>query len=86
MSESRIPGNCKLCKWFAHLRALPPGPVLPTPILRCLWWSRFYRKNDMDIILALEKEYGGIFTVNLGYRRVAIMSDFDTVQVLKIGD
>ena len=68
--------------WVAHLRALPLGPLLPLPILRRLWWSRFYRKNKMDIILTLRREYkGGIFSVNLGYRRVTIMSDFDKVQV-----
>ena len=66
---------------FAHRRALPPGPILPLPILRRLWWSRFYGKNEMEIILTLRKEYdGGIFSVNLGYRRVTIMSDFDKVQ------
>ena len=35
----------------------------------------------MEIILTLRKEYeGGIFSVNLGYRRVTIMSDFEKVQ------
>ena len=73
------------CNWFVHLRALPPGPILPLPILRHLWWSRFYRKNDMDIILTLRREYeGGIFSVNLGYRRVTIMSDFEKVQACSL--
>ena len=33
------------------------------------------------MILALEKEYGGIFTVNTGNRRAVIISDVDTVHV-----
>ena len=72
-----------LLKWIVHLRALPPGPVLPLKILQRLWWSKFYGKNDMEIILALEKQYEGIFSINIGYKRVIIMSDFDKVQVQK---
>ena len=73
-----------LLKWIVHLRALPPGPVLPLKILQCLWWSKFYGKNEMEIILALEKEYEGIFSINIGYKRVIMMSDFDKVQVQKM--
>ena len=72
-----------LLKWIVHLRALPPGPVLPLKILQRLWWSKFYGKDEMEIILALEKEYEGIFSINIGYKRVIIMSDFDKVQVQK---
>ena len=28
----------------------------------------------------LQKEYGGIFSMNIGYKRVIMMSDFDKVQ------
>ena len=39
----------------------------------------------MDIILTLRREYeGGIFSVNLGYRRVTIMSDFEKVQACSL--
>ena len=72
-----------LLKWIVHLRTLPPGPVLPLKILQRLWWSKFYGKNEMEIILALEKQYEGIFSINIGYKRVIIMSDFDKVQVQK---
>ena len=69
-------------KWAINLRSLPPGPILPLPVLRRLcFWSDYYGKNDIDIILGLEKEYGATFSVNTGYRRVAIMSDIDKVQV-----
>ena len=70
-----------ILKWVAYLRALPPGPILPLPVLRRMWWSKFYGKNDVDIILGLEKEYGGTFSVNTGSRRAVIMSDIDKVQV-----
>ena len=73
-----------LLRWFGHVRTLPPGPVLPLKILRRLWWSKFYGKNDMEIILALEKQYEGIFSINIGYKRVIMMSDFDKVQVQKM--
>ena len=71
-----------ILKWVSHLRALPPGPFLPLPILRGFcFWSKFYGKSNIDIILDLEKEYGGIFTVNTGNRRVVIISDIDKVHV-----
>ena len=38
----------------------------------------------MEIILALEKQYEGIFSINIGYKRVIMMSDFDKVQVQKM--
>ena len=69
-------------KWVSHLRALPPGPLLPLPILRGFcFWSSFYGKSDIDIILALEREYGGVFAVNTGSRRMVIISDIDKVHV-----
>ena len=70
-----------ILKWMARLRSLPPGPILPLMILRHLWWSKFYGKNDMEIILTLKEEYGGIFSVDIGYKRVVIMSDFDKAKV-----
>ena len=70
-----------LLRWAARLRELPPGPVLPLHILRHLWWSKFYGKSDVEIIRTLQKEYGGIFSVNIGYTRAIVMSDFDKVQV-----
>ena len=69
-------------QWVSYYRALPPGPCLPLPILRnYCFWSNHYGKSYIDIILALEKEYGGIFTVNTGNRRAVIISDIDTVHV-----
>ena len=69
-------------KWVSNYRALPPGPFLPLPILRnYCFWSNHYGKSYIDIILVLEKEYGGIFTVNTGNRRAVIISDIDTVHV-----
>ena len=69
-------------KWVSYYRALPPGPFLPLPILRGLcFWSKYYGKSPIDIILALEKEYGGIFTVNTGKSRAVIISDVDKVHV-----
>ena len=73
-----------LCKYFADLKTLPPGPLLPIPILRWLPWTEFYGKNDMEIILSLEKKYKGVFNVHLRYRRVVMMSDFEKVQVKKV--
>ena len=69
-------------KWLFDRRFLPPGPLLPLPILRHLWWSEFYGKNDMEIIIELEKRYDGIFSVHVGYREVVIISDFEKVQVI----
>ena len=70
-----------LLRWAAHLRELPPGPILPLQILRHVCWSKFYGKSDVEIIRTLQKEYGGIFSVNIGYTRAIVMSDFDKVQV-----
>ena len=70
-----------LLRWAARLRELPPGPILPLQILRQLWWSKFYGISDVEIIRTLQKEYGGIFSVNIGYTRAIVMSDFDRVQV-----
>ena len=47
-----------------------------------MWWSEFYGKNDMEIIIELEKRYNGIFSVHVGYREVVIISDFEKVQVI----
>ena len=72
-------------KWLIDRQFQPPGPpeqLLPLPILRHLWWSEFYGKNDMEIIIELEKRYDGIFSVHLGYRKVVIISDFEKVQVI----
>ena len=70
-----------LLRWAARLRELPPGPILPLQILRHLWWSKFFGKSDVEIIRTLQKEYEGIFSVNIGYTRAIVMSDFDKVQV-----
>ena len=70
-----------LLRWAARLHELPPGPILPLQILRHLWLSKFYGKSDVEIIRGLEKEYGSIFSVNIGYTRAIVMSDFDKVQV-----
>ena len=70
-----------LMRRVARLRELPPGPILPLQILRHLWWSKFYGKSDVEIIRTLQKEYGGIFSVNIGYTIAIVMSDFDKVQV-----
>ena len=69
-----------LLRWAARLHGLPPGPILPLQILRHLWWSKFYGKSDVEIIRALQKEHGGIFSVDIGYTRAIVMSDFDKVQ------
>ena len=72
-------------KWLTYLRTLPPGPILPLSVLRHLcWWSKFYGKSDLDIILGLGNEYSGTFCVNIGLERVAIMSDMKEVQVKSI--
>ena len=70
-----------LLKWRARLRNIPPGTILPLKILIHRWWSKLYGKNGMEIILALKEEYGGIFSIHIGYKRVIIMADFDKVQV-----
>jgi len=69
-----------LWRWFSALKSFPPGPIVPLPILRKLPWSEFYGKTDLDIILALEDRYDGVYNVHLGNKRVVIMSDFDKVQ------
>ena len=70
-----------ILKWLQTNKSLPPGPILPLPILRRLFWSEFYKKNDLEIICALEKKYNGVFSVHLGYRKAVLVSDFEKVQV-----
>ena len=71
-----------ILKWLQTNKSLPPGPILPLPILRRLFWSEFYKKNDLEIICALEKKYHGVFSVHLGYRKAVLISDFETNRVL----
>ena len=73
-------------RWYRHLLRLPPGPILPLPLLRRIWFSKFYQKTNMEVFLALEKEYGqgGMFSAHIGRRRVVVMTDYAKVQVFSI--
>ena len=73
-------------RWYQRLLRLPPGPVLPLPLLKRIWFSKYYQKTNIEVFLALEKEYGqgGMFSAHIGSRRVVVITDYAKVQVFSI--
>lgn len=58
----------------------PPGPFLPLPLLKLLPWSRYYGMSELQMFRQLRKDYGDTFSAHIGYRRVIMMSDYETVK------
>ncbi len=60
---------------FIFKRNLPPGPVLPLPILAFLTGL-----SPLTLLESFASKYGGLFSVNLGHKNVIVLTNIDEIK------
>ena len=66
---------------FRVTPGLPPGPFLPLPVLRHLPFSGYCGMTAIEAFDELRRQYGDMFSVHLGHRRVVMMCNFEKVRI-----
>jgi len=65
--------------WLKGPKGIPPGPLLPLPLLRILPTSICFGLEDLEAIEAVRKKYGNNFSLHMGNRRVIFISNYEDV-------
>jgi len=65
--------------WLRGPKGIPPGPLLPLPLLQLLPTSVCFRLKDLEAIEAIRKQYGNNFSLHMGDRRVIFISNYNDV-------